>query len=278
MTSTVLGKYLTLSDGAKLYYKELGQGDPIILIHGWPCSNEFFRKNIEELAKTHRVITPDLRGYGNSSKILSGHTMIQYGKDIAELISQLKLSKVHLAGWSMGGSIVLSYWQQFSKDQKLASLALIDSDPYPFSKEDWNPHGLRVGQADGLNAMFQTYQADPAAFFQGFVGKMFKSGQATEDDMAWMKAEMLKTPPIIAMAAYSDFVISDYEKVVPTVTVPFLVIGADSGVYPQGEQLAHHLAARAPKGYAEVFKDGGHLLFYEQPEKFNSLYLNFITK
>ena len=83
MTSTVLGKYLTLSDGAKLYYKELGQGDPIILIHGWPCSNEFFRKNIEELAKTHRVITPDLRGYGNSSKILSGHTMIQYGKDIA---------------------------------------------------------------------------------------------------------------------------------------------------------------------------------------------------
>ena len=58
-----------MRDGARIYYEDHGQGQPILLVHGWTCSSRFWQKNVDELAKKFRVVTLDLRGHGNSSKI-----------------------------------------------------------------------------------------------------------------------------------------------------------------------------------------------------------------
>ena len=133
---------LEMKDGARIYVEDKGCGKPIVLVHGWSCSAKFWKRNVPELAKAFRVITVDLRGHGHSSKILTGHTIRQYAQDIREVIEGLNLRDAALLGWSMGGPVVLSYYEQFRHDSRLEGFGLVDTAPHPFSPEPWNSHAL----------------------------------------------------------------------------------------------------------------------------------------
>jgi len=118
--ATASAAYLEMKDGAKIFYEDQGHGQPIVLVHGWTCSSRFWQENAPELAKEFRVITIDLRGHGNSSKILTGHTISQYARDVREIIEYLALRDVTLAGWSLGGAggiILLSAIRQRQPSQ-----------------------------------------------------------------------------------------------------------------------------------------------------------------
>lgn len=268
--------YLEMKDGAKIYYEDQGCGQPILLVHGWTCSSKFWQKNAPQLATGHRVITLDLRGHGNSSKILNGHTINQYARDVREVIEQFGLKNVVLAGWSLGGPVVLSYYQQFTKNSRLKALGLIDTVPFPFGQEDWNSHSLNNYNIAGMTSMFKTYLADPLKFATAFTGNMFKDAKVSKSDLAWIPSELTKTPAWIAVAVYSDFLISDYTKVLPTIKVPTIVFAANSNVYTKGIDMGKRIAGQIPKATFEPFEKAGHLLFYEQPEKFNKALVDFI--
>ncbi len=93
-SSISAAEYLETKDGAKIYYEDHGKGEPILLVHGWMCSSKFWEKNVHELAKDFRVVTLDLRGHGNSSKTLTGHTIAQYARDVRAVIEHLGLRNV----------------------------------------------------------------------------------------------------------------------------------------------------------------------------------------
>ena len=103
--------FITMSDGVKIHYLELGSlGTPVILIHGYTANAEgkWIKSNIAQtLAKNHRVIALDARGHGKSDK---PHDPNRYGprmaSDVIELMDQLKITKAHVHGYSMGGSIL----------------------------------------------------------------------------------------------------------------------------------------------------------------------------
>ena len=165
--------HLETGDGSKIYYEDHGEGQPILLVHGWMCSSKFWQKNVPELANIFRVVTLDLRGHGNSSKALSGHTIGQYARDVRTIIEHLGLRDIVLAGWSLGGPVVLSYYEQYSKDSHLKALGLVDAAPFPFSPAAWNSHALRNYNYDGMNATFADYAADPRKFAIAFTTRMF---------------------------------------------------------------------------------------------------------
>jgi non-heme chloroperoxidase len=268
--------YLEMKDGAKIYYEDQGSGQPILLVHGWTCSSKFWQKNAPQLAKEYRVITIDLRGHGNSSKILNGHTISQYARDLREVIEQFGLKNVVLAGWSLGGPVVLSYYQQFAKNSRLKALGLIDMVPFPFGPADWNCHSLKNHNISGMNTMFKTYLADPLKFATAFTGNMFKDAKVSKSDLSWIPSELTKTPAWIAVAVYSDFLISDYAKVLPTIKVPTIVFAANSNVYKKGIDMGKRITRQIPNATFVPFEKAGHLLFYEQPEKFNKAFVDFI--
>jgi non-heme chloroperoxidase len=268
--------YLEMKDGAKIYYEDQGHGQPIMLVHSWTCSSRFWQENVPELAKEFRVITIDLRGHGNSSKILTGHTISQYARDVREIIEHLGLRDATLAGWSLGGPVVLSYYQQYAADSRLKALGLIDTAPYPFSSADWNSHSMKNSNINAMNIMFKIYSADPLKFATAFTANMFKDAKPTESDLEWIPVELTKTPPWIAVAIYSDFLISDYTKVLPAISIPVIVFAADSNVYKKGVAMGRSIAAQIPKATIISFEDAGHLLFYEQPEKFNKALSDFV--
>jgi non-heme chloroperoxidase len=267
--------YLETTDGAKIYYQDQGEGQPILLVHGWLCSSKFWRKNVPEFSKAFRVVTLDLRGHGNSSKGLTGHTIAQYARDVREVIEHLGLQDTVLVGWSLGGPVVLSYYEQYGRNTRLKALGLVDSSPFPFSPAAWNSHALRNYDYVGMNEMFADYTANPRKFAIAFTTRMFKQ-EPSDADMDWVVAEMMKTPTWIAEAAYSDFVLSDYAKSLPAIEVPVIVFAANSGVFSNGIAMGKAIADQMPRATFIPFEDAGHILFYEQPQKFNAALMDFV--
>lgn len=268
--------YLETEDGAKIYFEDQGAGRPIVLVHGWLCSSNFWRRNVPDLATAFRVVSPDLRGHGNSSKILTGHTVRQYARDVRDLIELLDLHDFTLVGWSLGGSVILSYYQQYGRDDRVAGLGIVDSALFPFSPMACNSHVLRNYNYDGMNATFVDLTADPKSFAVRFTNRMFKQ-KPSAHDLDWIVGEMMKTPPWIAEAVYSNFVMSDYFRSLRQIEVPVIVFAANSAVFTKGIDMGRGIINEVPQGTFVSFEDAGHILFYEQPGKFNAALKDFVN-
>lgn len=260
---------LETGDGALIFFEMTGEGPPILLVHGWTMSSRFWTRQVEGLSREFTVVTMDLRGHGNSSKVLHGHTVAQYARDVRAVIEALHLDGVALVGWSLAGPVVLDYWRRYGPD-RLGSLALVDMTPFPFSPQPWNAHQMKGHNYDRMNAACGSLLADREAFARRFVDSMFKSGIAPQDDMTWMLAESMKTPAAIAVAIYSDYLMRDYTAVLPTITVPVTVFAADSHIFERGIEQGRRIASRIPDATFVGSGDGGHVLFWEESAAFNA--------
>jgi pimeloyl-ACP methyl ester carboxylesterase len=96
-------------NGIQLHYVTGGEGDPIILLHGWPETWYEWRHIMPALAKNYTVIAPDLRGLGDSSKPLTGYDGKTVAEDIHQLVTQLGFRTIFLVGHDIGTQIAYSY-------------------------------------------------------------------------------------------------------------------------------------------------------------------------
>ena len=96
-------------NGIQMHYVIGGQGDPIVLLHGWPETWHAWRHIMPTLAKNYTVIAPDLRGLGDSSKPLTGYDGKTTAEDIYQLMSQLGFKQIFLVGHDIGAQTAYSY-------------------------------------------------------------------------------------------------------------------------------------------------------------------------
>jgi pimeloyl-ACP methyl ester carboxylesterase len=108
-----------------LYYEETGQGFPIVLLHGYPLNHHIWKPVVERLKDHARVITPDLRGHGQSPVTDGVYSMRLLAEDIHTLLQRLGIQKAILAGHSMGGYVSLAYARAYPNC--LAGLAMVAS-------------------------------------------------------------------------------------------------------------------------------------------------------
>lgn len=267
--------FFETDDGAILYYEDHGQGEPIVLLHGFCGSSQMFRRNIDGLSKNHRLVLMDLRGHGASSKTLSGVTMPRMAQDVKDLIEYLHLEDVTLLGWSMGGQVALMYWRLFGGYGYVRRLGILDATLYPFSDEAWNFHGNRCFNMEKANArlisMMSNHEADAYAMVDGMV-----SEEISQQDRQWIQQEIMKTPPYIAFSIYSDFLGRDFTEYIPAVTVPTLFVGSMSPAV-NGEAAMDYYVTKSRTEYRQV-KIGpcGHFFFYFHPERFEQIVLDFM--
>src|SRR5437879_4665428 len=98
------------SKSIDLYYEDLGVGQPVVLIHGWPLNGASWEKQTAALlAAGRRVITYDRRGFGSSSKPSTGYDYDTFAADLNALFTTLDLQKVDRVGFSMGTGAVTRY-------------------------------------------------------------------------------------------------------------------------------------------------------------------------
>jgi len=104
-----LEHHAALANGVRLHYVRAGQGDPVVLLHGFPQTWYMWRKIIPALAERYTVIAPDLRGFGESSKPISGYDKRTVAEDIYQLVRGLGFEKVFLVGHDLGGPAAYAY-------------------------------------------------------------------------------------------------------------------------------------------------------------------------
>jgi pimeloyl-ACP methyl ester carboxylesterase len=112
-------------NGVKLHYRTAGQGDPIVLLHGYAQTSHMWRPLIPELAKTHTVIAPDLRGFGESGITEGGYTKVAMAQDIHALVTSLGYPRVQIVGHDIGLMVAYAYAAQYPTE--VSQLVLMDA-------------------------------------------------------------------------------------------------------------------------------------------------------
>lgn len=263
--------YLRSDDGVYLYYREEGEGDPILLVHGLTFSHEAFARNVPELARTHRVVAVDIRGHGYSGKQDLGWTMEQTARDIAGVVDHLGLSDAVIVGWSMGSLAVLDYLDRFGQE-KVKGAVLVEQSPRPLIEEGWE-HGQV--NPKGMVEFSRRVLGDRLGFQQGFVSTCFAGGEAPDEATreSWLRESML-TPTGAVLAYGLNSATNDYRGVLPRLTVPVLLCyGARSVIFRTN--VGDYMLRQMPDGELMVFEESGHSPFWEEPERFNAEVLRF---
>ncbi|RKT86749.1 Pimeloyl-ACP methyl ester carboxylesterase [Saccharopolyspora antimicrobica] len=133
---------VALVNGLRVHYTTAGSGPGLVLLHGWPQTSHCWRKLIPELARTHTVIAPDLRGYGRTDKPRDGYDKRTMAADMAELVAALGFDSVSVVGHDRGARVA-HRWGLDRPDQ-VDRLALLDIVP---TREMWRLMNTEAGTA-----------------------------------------------------------------------------------------------------------------------------------
>lgn len=218
--------YAKTRDGAHLYVKDWGSGDPVILIHGWPLSADSWDPISNALVESgHRVIAYDRRGFGRSDQPAGGYNYDSFADDLADVMQHSKATNnVTLVGFSMGGGEVARYMSRHS-GKGVVRAALISS-VVPFVKQtDDNPDGVPQSKFDEIE---QNIRDDRAAFMEAFLDQFYGVGFISKPvsqgvlDAGWhmcMQAGLLPT-----LAAAKAWASTDFRPDCAAFKVPTLII------------------------------------------------------
>ena len=134
---------ITTKDGVEIFYKDWGNGQPIVFSHGWPLSaDDWDAQMLFFLGNGYRVIAHDRRGHGRSTQTGDGHDMDHYADDLAALTAHLDLRNAIHIGHSTGGGEVTHYLGRHG-ESRVAKAALISAVPPLMVKTPANPSGWR---------------------------------------------------------------------------------------------------------------------------------------
>ena len=158
------------STPVELYYEDQGDGQPVVLIHGYPLNGHSWELQTRELlAAGYRVITYDRRGFGRSSKVGTGYDYDTFAADLNTLLDTLDLSDVVLVGFSMGTGELARYVSRYG-DGRVAKLAFLASlEPFLVARDD-NPDGVPQDVFDGIEA---AAKGDRYAWFTQFFDNFY---------------------------------------------------------------------------------------------------------
>lgn len=219
---------------SKIFYEDLGAGTTVILIHGWPASNEMWEYQKSALIEAgFRVISYDRKGFGKSDKPMDGYTYDSFADDLNVLINELNLDKVILAGFSMGGGEIARYLGKYTS-AKVSKVALISSVLPYLSQSDKNPDGVPVEMFDEMKAGIKE---DRPAFLQTFAKNFFGvnllTNPVSDGILQWMFSLAIVASPIATVDCVTAFGTTDFSSDMKAFDIPTLIIhGSDDKIVP----------------------------------------------
>jgi len=143
---------ITMNDGTQIYYKDWGNGQPVVFSHGWPLSADDWDAQMLFFGQHgYRVIAHDRRGHGRSTQTWDGNEMDTYADDLNALANELDLQDAIHVGHSTGGGEVARYIGRHGT-KRVAKAVLIGAVPPLMLKTDTNPGGLPILVFDEIRA------------------------------------------------------------------------------------------------------------------------------
>ncbi len=246
-------------NGSEIHWRDAGAGtSAILLLHAFPLHGGMWSRQIEALARRHRVIAPDIRGLGRSGSPIGPSTMSLVVHDVRALLAHLRVERAGVAGLSMGGYLALELWRQ--APGLVRGLALCDtragadSEEGKAGREAFARAALERGLAwvaDEMVPKLLRPSPDPAAVAE--VRTLVGEG----------------TPAGVAAAQRGMAARPDSTPTLATITCPTLVVvGEQDGLTPPAE--AEKLAAGIRGARLARIPGAGHLPCIENPAPFTA--------
>lgn len=248
-------------------FSDVGQGQPLILIHAFPTDMNLWLPQQNELKKYFRVITLDLWGFGQS-EVVDGKavTMTKYADEVKQLMNQLHIHKAIIGGESMGGYIALSFLKKYpdSIDGLILSdtQSIADSDEMKIKRE-----------AAAVDVM----EHGTAQFIQNFMPKALSPNVSSETKQ-FLQALLEKQSKFAFASALRGMALrEDTSNVLSDSQIPILIISGEKDILISPDQSKKmHLLAKNSK--LIIIDNAGHLSSLEQPTAWNRAVIEMFKK
>lgn len=261
-------------NGINISYTDSGEGNsgegiyPLIFIHGFPFNKQAWIPQIEHLKTVNRVITYDIRGFGDSETNKEEISIPLFAEDLLKFMDALEIKKAILCGLSMGGYILLEAVTLYP--ERLKGIILCDTQciaDTPEAKEK-RLKTIKQIEKDGLEDFAKTFLN--SAFYK-------ESLNSKKKLIDKLHKEIINLPPKVVTDTLQALAERSAKcTILKDISVPTLIIcGKEDKITPieRSEFLFRNIDHSALK----IISDAGHLSNLEQPEEFNKCVSNFIT-
>ncbi|WP_285310014.1 alpha/beta fold hydrolase [Stenotrophomonas maltophilia] len=271
-----MSNYVTVADGARIFYKDWGTGQPVVFAHGWPLSSDAWDPQMLFMGQNgFRVIAHDRRSHGRSSQTWDGNNMDTYADDLAAVIEALDLKDAILVGHSTGGGEVAHYIGRHGS-KRVSKVVLVGAVPPLMLKTDANPAGTPLDVFDGIR---EGTGGDRSQFFKDLTTPFFganRDGNTVSQGMRdsfWLQGMLGGVKG--QYDCVHEFSEVDYTEDLKKIDVPALVVHGDDDQIVPFDASAKLSSQIIKDAELKVYAGAPHGLTVTHADQFNADLLAF---
>ena len=271
----VRAEYIEVERYVHLHVTDAGEGRPIVLIPGWPLSDEMYEYQYNDLMnKDYRVIGITLRGFGRSDKPYGAYNYDVHARDIKSVLDKLDINDAVMGGFSMGGAIAIHYIATYDAAHVSKLVLAGAAAPIWTQRKDF-PYNLTQSAVDDLIAL---NFSDRPKLLSNFA-KIFSASETSlnEGIGKWLNGiGLVATAHATGQCLYAlrD---TDLREDMKKIKIPTLILHGRKDKICSFD-LAEQMKAGIKDSKLIAFEDSGHSLFLEETKKFNTELIKFALK
>lgn len=266
-------EFIKVAPNVRLHVTDLGEGKPLVLIHGWPLSDAMYEYQYQYFAERGiRVIGITLRGFGKSGRPFGRYDYEVYAADIKAVLEKLEIQDAVLGGFSMGGAVSISFASQYPGEH-ISKLALFGAAAPIWTQRPDFPYNISQEAAQEL---IELSRVNRPKLYEDF-GKIFPASDTSVSSgmAAWLGGINWEASPYAVTQSLIALKDTDLRPQLAMIDIPTVIF---HGRYDKicSFQLAEQMH-QAIKGSELIpFDHSGHALFIEETQKFNQELEEFI--
>ncbi len=268
-------EFVKVATNVCLHVTDAGEGRPVILLPGWPLSDEMYEYQYQDLInKNFRVIGITLRGFGKSDQPYGAYDYDTHAADIQKVLKKLKVKDAILVGFSMGGAIAVRYFAKYKGD-KVSKLVLAGAAVPMWTQRDDFPYNLPKKAVDDLIALTHTDRPELLSNF----AKIFSATQTSLNKgiSSWLNGICLSASSYATVQCLIALRDTDLRNDLKKITIPTLILHGKKDKICSFD-LAELMKAGIANSHLVAFENSGHSLFLEETRKFNDELIQFARK
>jgi pimeloyl-ACP methyl ester carboxylesterase len=257
------------SGDAEIFYRVLGDGPPVILLHPFPVNHEFWLPVAQALETKFRLILPDLRGHGDSGAGEGPAIMEKHAADLARVMDDADIGRAPMVGVSIGGYALFEFWRRHRG--RIAALGLCNTKA---------PADVGEARAGRLQAANDVLERGTEPFFESMIPRVLaKTTRELRPDLVQGALRMMRkmSPEDVAQVQRGMAERLDSVDTLKTINVPTLLITGEDDTLT-GVNEAELMRRHIPESEMRVIPKAGHYSPWEQPEEVGKLLRQFLER